>query len=266
MNQIERQMLDLLVRGRETFGVLGVKAEFEAEGARFDELLRLLDLARKADLKIGLKIGGCEALRDLIESKPLGEDYLIAPMNESVYALSKFIDAKNKLYTPDERRDVAFLFNLETKTAFADLEGLMAGACAPEGLDGVVFGRSDFSGSLGLAAEAVNDDAVTRSALAVARACKARGLDFAVGGGISIEALPALRDIAAVHLTRFETRKVIFAGEALRAKEIKSALTNALQFEVLWLSNERDYYGALREETSARLAILERRWRTVDER
>ena len=65
MNQTERRMLDLVRKGREHFHVNALKAEFEAEGTRTEEFLRLLEIARRAGVKIGLKIGGCEAKSDM---------------------------------------------------------------------------------------------------------------------------------------------------------------------------------------------------------
>ena len=108
-----------------------------------DELLRLLDLTRRANLKFALKIGGCEAVRDLLEAKQFGVDYIIAPMVETPYALEKYILAKNKVFSKDELDNCKFLVNLETESGFKNKE-LMINSIGNDRIDGFVFGRVDF--------------------------------------------------------------------------------------------------------------------------
>jgi citrate lyase beta subunit len=261
MNLLEKQMLDVLKRLRDEFGVVAVKAEFEAEGTRVDELLRLLELANKADLKIGLKIGGCEAIRDLIESKSFGCDYIIAPMIETKYALGKFIEARAKIYADDHH--TKFLFNLETTTAFQNRADLFDAAAGR--LDGCVFGRVDYTGSLDMSSNSVNDDSVTADICEVALLSNANGMEMVVGGGVSMDALGALRTIGETHLTRFETRKIIFSAGALDIPTIDKGLLTAVEFELSWLKNKRAFYEVIFTEDEKRIQMLESRWKQLFE-
>lgn len=260
MNANEKKMVDLLLKGKEKYGYLAVKAEFEAEGTRIDELFRLMDVAGTAQVKLTVKIGGCEAIRDLLEAKQLGVDYIVAPMVETPYALSKYILAIDKTYSKDdEQGDVDFLFNMETKTSFDNRHKMIAVAVASS-LAGIVFGRSDYSGSMGIASDQIESAAVTDDILEMAGLCKKSGLDLVVGGAVSNASLPSLRAINQIHLTRFETRKVIFSGSALAVPEIEDGLYNAVQFELLWLMNKREYYSRISMEDSKRFDILVNRW------
>jgi hypothetical protein len=256
-------MCELLRIGREQHGVVATKAEFEAEGTRTDELLRLLEIAHRAGVSIALKVGGCEAIRDLLEAKQFGVRYIIAPMVETPYALGKYIEAKNKVFSSEDSEEVDFLFNLETITAYNHLEQMVAIASGQPGCNGLVFGRVDFAGSLGLGRNGIESDEVTSRAEHVAAACRVAGLDFVLGGAVSIDALNNLKRFNNVHLTRFETRKVVFQADAISRPGLESALKDAVHFELLWLLNKRDYYGFIHKEDETRIEMLESRWKVL---
>jgi HpcH/HpaI aldolase/citrate lyase family len=257
VNGYEKRMLAILEEGKANNYIDAVKAEFEAEGTRVDELLRLLEVTRRAGLKVALKIGGCEAIRDLIECRQFGVDYIIAPMVETPYALMKYAAARDKVFDQDERNDIGFLFNVETISTFANLAE-MSVIAGREKL-GMVFGRVDFAGSLGKDRNFVNHDEMMAYVAEVSQAAKTQGVDLVVGGGVSVDSIPALTKLRAIKLSRFETRKVIFDASVLESGKIARGLELAIEFELLWLKNKRDYYTTISSEDNARIDMMEAR-------
>ena len=265
MNRLEKEMAEILKKSVEEFGVIGTKAEFEAEGTRTDELLRLMEIANKSGAKVGLKIGGCEAIKDLYESKQLGVNYIIAPMVETPYALQKFIKAKNLVYSEEEAKDTKFLFNCETKTTVNNFEEMIITIKKIENsVDGVVFGRVDYVGSLGLNRNNIESETITNDVLYVSNLCKENDLEFVVGGAVSFDARNNLKKFKSLHLSRFETRKIIFNSEALTLNSLENALKDAVKFELLWLINKREYYSRMYKEDEKRIDMLQARWNILE--
>ena len=259
MNELERRMVHQLQDLRENHHVSGVKAEFEAEGTRLEEAIRLKEVISAAGLGLTMKVGGCEALRDMYEARVIGVDRVVGPMVESPWALHKYIAAVKMAFPEEERDQVQFCANVETVTGAANFEAMLALPESAE-LDGIVLGRVDMSGSMGLSREDINSNAVYEVAENLFVAAGARGLECALGGGVSADSLEFMRRLPEGCLHRYETRKVVFSCPGALGDDADKGILKAVGFELMWLKNKRDFYGCIFEEDRARIDMLQSRY------
>ncbi len=258
MNKLEYQMVDILKMLKNEYGVFEIKAEFEAEGSRMEELMRLKDVTTFMGLPIILKIGGVEAVTDVYNALSIGVKGIIAPMVETPFALSKFLNLIKNMIAEDNAKDIEFAFNLETFTAYKNIDDMFK---LPDSsiLSGVTIGRVDLTASMGLGREAINTSKeVYNVCEAILSKTKKKGLKTGMGGGIAREALPIITKLAKLKLLdKFETRKVVFP--AVSYKHGYAAILKALEFELLWLKSKRRYYSRVKVEDENRIAMLEKR-------
>lgn len=265
MNQLEKKMLTTLIDLKENHHVVGVKAEFEAEGTRTEEALRLKEVVTKAGLELTIKIGGCEAVKDMLEARIIGVDTIVAPMIETSYAMKKFVHASKFVFPEEERNDIKFLINVETITGFNNLDE-MAVSSDFENIDGIVLGRVDMTGSMGLSRDDINTEKIFDIAQEIALVTSSHNKELVIGGGVSAHSLPFFKRLPTGALTRFETRKIIFdAQNAIKDENADKGILKAVGFELMWLRNKREFYKMIYREDEARLELLESRYKKLIE-
>lgn len=264
MNSLEMRMVEILQELKENYSALNVRAEFEAEGTKIEELLRLKEISMVAGLGLTLKIGGCESIRDMLEAKIVGVNYLIAPMVESPYALRKYLQAVNKVFSGDDLRQVEILCNIETLTACKNLESMLK---IPEiaKLKGIVIERVDLCFSLGKNEEGINDKDINKIVAETIFSAKGQNLICTIGGGVSAHSLGFFRSLPEGSLDRFETRKVCFCAKPALAADPEKGILKALAFELLWLKNKLSYYKSINSRDQERMELIKKRYiKTLD--
>lgn len=264
MNNLEKRMVETLHDLKENHNVIGVKAEFEAEGTRMEEALRLKDVISRAGLELTVKVGGCEALLDMFNARAIGVTHLVGPMVETPYALHKFLGAVKMAFPIEERDQVDFLVNIETIDACRNFSKMLELPEIDE-LDGVVLGRVDLTGSMGKNREYVNSQEILELAKDIFSQAKAKGMECIVGGGVSKETIPFIKELPHGYVDRYETRKVIFSCPAALADGYDKGILKAVGFELMWLKNKRDYYGMIYQEDKQRIVMLEARYKKLIE-
>jgi hypothetical protein len=259
MNLLEKRMVDVLKDIKENHNVVGVKAEFEAEGTRLEEALRLKEVITKAGLDLTIKIGGCEALKDMFDARSIGVTRIVGPMIETPYALKKFLAAAEMAFPKEERADVSFLINVETIDSYKNFDRMLELKEIGE-LKGIVVGRVDMTGSMGLTREKINSEQIFEIANDLLPKAKKHGMDCVIGGGVSADSLAFFKRLPSGVLDRYETRKVIFQCPAALNKDADKGILKAVGFELMWLKNKRDFYGMIFSEDKNRIDMLQLRY------
>lgn len=256
MNELEYQMVDIL-KDLKDKGAIEIKAEFEAEGSRLEELMRLSEVASKSGIPIILKIGGVEAITDIYNALLIGVKGIIAPMAETAFAVSKFLNAIDVFVAEDNRRDIDFAINIETITAYQNLDEILA-LNNIDLLHGITIGRGDLVESMHYKRSEVDRDEILDISKSIASRVKGKGLKLAVGGSITGKSDVFIRTlINAGLLDKFETRKIAF--DTTECNDIVAGIEQALNFELLWLKSKRRYYHRIKIEDEHRIDALEKR-------
>lgn len=240
------------------FGCVGLKAEFEAEGTRDDELIWLSNIARKNDLPITLKIGGCEAIRDLYVVKQFGVEKVVAPMIESPYALKKYIQSIKKIFPFKDR---SFLFNIETISGYNNILPILDLAKSEEYIDGIVFGRVDFTSSLDQSRDSINTPKTTEYINSIGELISDTDMLLVVGGGIDNLAYEELQHMT--YMSHFETRKIIFDSSIIKSvnkQDFCGIIDLCTKFELAWLEHKCQHYDFIANEDKSRIEMLKTRY------
>lgn len=249
MTIIEKRMISLLKEMKECYGLVGVKGEFEAEGASNDELMRLRNITLSAGTDLVLKIGGCEAISDICMARSLGVDGIVAPMIESAFAAKKFLSAMKTIFIPRFYEMPEVLINIETITGVQNLSSILS-INDIEMLSGIDVGRVDMAGSYGLSPEESNSSTIYNACDTICKRwntlCPEK--PCTIGGFLNKETIQFLTRLSESYPIQSESKKIIFSIDTVSSGNLRQALLKAIEFETLWYNNCIENYKILSEE------------------
>jgi len=255
MYKLENNIYQQLCKLRDEYDLLGIKAEFEAEGSSFRDLMRLRRLTSKAGVKLYLKIGGVEAIRDIKDALELDVDGLIAPMVESKFGAKKFYDSLQKFY---KNHKIHTSINIETKNSIDQIDEILEFAKGK--FDNITIGRSDLTASFFDKNIKPDSDFTYDLLRKIGNKAKESKLTFTVGGSVSKKTIEKINtnfsDLKKI-VSKLETRKVMLPTKIFVEKE--NALNEVLKFEELYILSKKDFSDVQISSEISRLTELKRR-------
>jgi hypothetical protein len=250
VSSLENKMVEILTILKENYGVTAVKSSFETEDLQSFEFLRTKEIASRAGVDLLVKLGGGEALTDARQAKIFGAKYILGPMIESKFAVEKFLEMCEKVYTKEE--NTKFLINTETIDGYEKIEDILA-ASNIHLLDAVVLGRTDLCSAIN------NKDVDSKEVFDIAKELftkvKKTSVKCLVGGGITTKSVDFLKNLGDL-VDGFETRKVVFGNYKNAKGDVTEGIRLALEFEIGWYKLKQEYYSKRAKEDAGKIKDL----------
>ena len=242
---------NILIKLKE-LGCSGIKISYEDEGALLNEIISMRYLTACIGIKLAIKIGGCEAKRDIVDCLNISCDSIVAPMIESEFALNKFSKALSQYNYTGEKG-----FNLETINGYNNLDEISNEFI---NIDYVTFGRVDFVNSLKKDRNFVNDEIIYNMVSKVFTKAKDQNKMCYLGGAVSIDSKQFIKKLIDNNLLdKFETRYIIFDIQKINIENLEDLLVWANIFEVEWLKFISERYSVLYSKDINRIKMIEDR-------
>tara|TARA_Y100000739_G_C20588424_1_gene456577 strand:+ start:1058 stop:1861 length:804 start_codon:yes stop_codon:yes gene_type:complete len=252
---------------KKTGRLLAIKAEFEAEGTRIDELGLLSNSCFKNNVPLTLKTGGPAAKRDILEAFQLGAQNILVPMIESEYSLQYFINAYIKFLNDfkDLNETNKLAINIESKLGYKNIERILKiikNKSLP--ISYVVIGRTDLSNSLQI--NNVNSSTIFKITKDILNKASSSNVRCTIGGNLTSESFEFIHNLKSYKLYAFESRKATFKfSDSISKEEFDYLIKLSLEFELAWLNLKSSMYSLRSNEETARISLIERRLKSKND-
>lgn len=236
------EITDQLMALKES-GVVGIKQSFEDEGVVLEDVIKIKRLCDKLDLKLNVKIGGCEAISDINNCLSLEVSGIVAPMIESEFALEKFVEAIIINTNKQNRSLINFFINIESKSAIQSI-GKILSSPSSKLLKGIVVGRSDLTKSFGYGKQQANSKGICEIVKNTFKEAKSFNFTTIMGGNIGHGSAAFIEELVADNLLdKIETRNVIIDLAKSGIKDLDALIKNSLLFESQWMQYKAQFYN-----------------------
>ena len=244
--------LENILRAVKNVGCCAIKISFEDEGALYNEVITMRKLTASIGIELSVKIGGCEAKRDIVDCIDLDCDTIVAPMVESEFALKKFLKSLDT-YKVNKKKG----FNLETIQSYENLSKLSGQF---NKVDFVTVGRVDFVGSLNKDRDYVDTEDIYEKTRKVFIKARENNALCYLGGAVTIKSKDFIKRLFDENLLdKFETRYIIYDAHTVDFDHFEKLLYWGNVFEVEWLRYIHTKYSGHANKDVARIKMIEQR-------
>tara|TARA_Y100001968_G_C19430344_1_gene756643 strand:+ start:1321 stop:2112 length:792 start_codon:yes stop_codon:yes gene_type:complete len=252
--KLESKLKRLLVTNK----LLAIKAEFEAEGTRIDELASLSDICCKYNVPLTLKIGGPSAQRDVYEAFQLSATNIMVPMVESSFAVSTSSEIFEKYLRSFKglRDSTNLLINVESVLTIKNFDSILETIIQNElSINSLVIGRTDLSASLGI--NDVNSKKIFELSKEIIEKSNKYSIPVAIGGNLTNDSFEFINRLAGIGLHAFESRKCTYKIEnEISKKDFEELINIGLEFELAWLNYKKETYTNQSNQENTRIKTI----------